>query len=579
MPPTLPYLPIRVDCVLPSTSLRARDGSMLVLPGWRMNLVCCKNDTLYVVAPEETTSVYAFRIHRGGPHALSLHFDSFADVGPNRHINNLLCFDAANDKTFLLATGGDPREQETNGTLTILELPHPSSFPSNVFPYPRLPTEASTIALPCKSTWGIDALPGTNLIAVSSNSHVVLLYELCSSDVPEIVHCLRPISTLNGHFNNIPTIAFSPVSQNRKLLLSGSIDTSFCIYDIERGGRRLYQDKQAASQIYDFFTAQSSCWSVCWLIPDAIKPVHDSDPLWFSITYPRCPLQTKWLDIPLLHDIRSRTCPNGDHTVRFRPVPSLPVYSDDDLAPDHTPGPYYEPSSTDPLSYSSCHLAETGQTHDFDSSSNSSRDNNSVLKPPPVTSYAGNPKMSPGDSELDYMRDSNDSTTNRVYIDCLDPELEDRHFVVGRQDELFLYRLGKNGSGDCCVEELQRIKPIKEENGTISARGMLRLAHVIQVPKLSALIVAQQGGRVALVRLLRSTRCNRAHSRDSSRPGVFMMMEQLIGVDKGPIAGMCINLRDSDCCELFVVRTQGTCECYELSRRKEAGLQVVSLIA
>eukprot|EP01125_Pyxidicula_operculata_P003140 TRINITY_DN1341_c0_g1_i2.p1 TRINITY_DN1341_c0_g1~~TRINITY_DN1341_c0_g1_i2.p1 ORF type:complete len:549 (-),score=180.76 TRINITY_DN1341_c0_g1_i2:388-2034(-) len=109
-----------------------------------------------------------------------------------------------------------------------------------------------------ESTWGITSCHKSPKLFVSSNSHNITMCPLDTENVP------RSTTILGGHDNNIPCVCVSP---DDKYLVSGSIDCSIKLWDIET-------KKELKRIIFPNWV-----WSTIWIKKDTIKLNKDINPV------------------------------------------------------------------------------------------------------------------------------------------------------------------------------------------------------------------------------------------------------------------------------------------------------------
>jgi CRT10 len=286
---TLPYLPIRLDCVLPATPLRDPvRHERFTLPWWRLNLLACQNDALYVAGPSDSASIYVYVIMRICSY-VTVHPVGVREVNQNAHINNIASAVTDDGRSYLIAAGGDPLQIDGRGTLTVLPLENDDGDLSSGceggrdIPRPGLTAKSTTVELPCKSVWGIDSSPDCKVLAIGSNSHRTLLLRFNPGDESTCSTELRsPLLDLVGHVSNIPCVSFTPPTQSPTLLMTASVDTTFCVYDVD-SGEKVYQDGRATEVA--FSTREHWCWAVRWLRPELFKPVSRDDAMWKALEF------------------------------------------------------------------------------------------------------------------------------------------------------------------------------------------------------------------------------------------------------------------------------------------------------
>jgi WD40 repeat protein len=581
------YIPLRVDGPVLNTYLLDGDSKRFPLARGRMNLMTSRQDTLYIIAHIEPSYAVVYSIVRSGHRLIELRAVRSHAIEPETHVNNVVLAKIKDGTPYLLATGGRPMHPaaEDVGSLTFIPLPHVELCVAAIEPIPRFSdierdndtvndadnefrtrrtaqlstwsTPATTIALTgFKSAWGLDTIPGTDLVCVSSNSHCVLLYEIAAyesrSGQKEAMRqgerlapssasslSLRLVSRLTGHFGNIPCCVFSPTSSPR-LILSASIDTSFCLFSADLNAR-LYQDMQNfATFEYDGGWG----WSACFLSDVLAKPVDIEDPVWLAAFSSRSGLQPGWLltgiwkdlrEKRALHEVQHRCVESSAGDADARP-PKIPVYDDGD-----------EDSPNEIIS------GDDG-----------------------LGSFAIGIGYSSG---ARWIHRDNESCTSsasglRVQVGRTDDE-GGGYFVVGRASDIDLYHQ-KETCGRMSVTLIQRLSlgTWRHQVG-----DMRRIVSIIKVPSLSLLVVASHRGPVFLVRLIsRLCRCCKGRNQCRETPNAIMIVEaRIAGTGVGDIAGVCVNERHEHAsyadysCELFVVRTTGNIQCYLLSRQPSFG--------
>jgi hypothetical protein len=518
----LPYRPLRVDRILPPIPLRDEAGASVSLPLWRLNLLLCKGDKLFLASPNDLPALLEFTVERGrsaGP--ITLRVSGTYELCS--HANNVALLEHSSGSTYLLATGGNPAEPGFNGTLTILPLSprgQGGSAPVSV-----------THALPrTKSTWGLDAVDGADLIAVSSNSYTTSVYKLAhgkrdgGADSPaelelEPLHCFR-----SSHFDNIPCVCFGPQpaeAGGRRLLYSASIDCSFCVYQMS-SGRRLLQD---GSHRVDNSNARSPsvrnwCWSVAAVSRCPPKLVAKHDALFGS--FERIdPRKAFWVNKQSLRAAResgtAEEAPPASAPKRRRL--SLPVYDD-------------------------------GHSED-----ESLREGDGARDEPSVTAWQAGPTWDAG------------VALPRIILETPGSTVEEQFLVVGRQETIHLYRLsGRRNRPDMAAEELQRVRPAFNVASAVEGAGSVRrIVQILQLPRLSALIVVQQGGAVSVVRLVSIPGGERKEQ-------LLMVVEGQLDVEWNPISGVCVSERRcvESSYEVWVAQVgrdgRATIACFELCR-------------
>lgn len=546
-----PYRPLRVDSILPRVELRKANGETFAMPSWRLNLMVCKNDILYLVGPDDSPAVVAYAILRGGKSPLSLSvLGEYTLAEQELHPNNAALFTSSTGSQSLLVTGGNPGEQGPNGKLVVFGLPNAGEESCR--------RQGTLLLLPLKSTWGLDvAADGSDTIAVSSNSHVVSVFRLTFSEDAEVGISrpnLEALHHLRGHMGNVPCVTFGPGVEDgsKQLLYSASIDSTFCVFDFATG-RRLYQDSQAHDHDFHGLIVKDWCWSVlalaCPPASHAIKPVYERDAVWSSLengnSRKRHWLNSMKLESRLnasLEKHEKRTCEARPGPQRVSVVAPLPVYDD------------------------CCHVEE-----------NYSR---RVGVMPGV-----GPDVTVSSQQVGPSWDVDGLNQPKVVLEVPDGDEEGQLVVVGRLDTVHLYRLscppGVFGGmrGQMLATELQSLRPqapTDSDSEDFDGHPISRISQIIQLEELGALLVVQQGGGVSIIRLVSNVPANApAANRGSLKRNVYMVLEMQLNIDWRPIVGLCVNKRDGGWglddvhYEVFIAQAKGaeraTIRSFELS--------------
>lgn len=491
------YEPLHVDEIFKSP-----------LPFWlpvgRLNLLIIKDDVLYFAATNATSIVRTYTIRRGGSHPVQLYEGSKHDI-IDAHTNNIVLIEHSNGRAYIVAAGGNPADTGPTGTLAVLALGGADKEEAG-----------SVFGLPgCKSCWGLDV--SGDRVAVSSNSHRVGLYDLVAGDDGV---ALEPCRLLSGsHFNNIPCVSFGPAGGDEaQLLFSGSIDGSFCVYT-PGNGQRICQTSIGFETNESNVDPKHWCWSVMSVADCPPKAVSSRDPV-YSCLNQADPRKAGWLDREKLAQAGvtamesaapSRKLPRS----RMKP---LPVYDDGDRRCE------------DPTAFDTDAAAETDVT-DADVA---------------VHAFAG-AKLEPSCAVLPTLQEGDwdelakeGKTQHAVYFDR-EGEGEDEHAVVfGLQETLHLYSLHlyslhrKDAHRPYVVaEKIQCVRPVLFEEEPVFLGAGKRIVKILKLPKFSALVVVQQGGGVAIVRLVKSPRLR-----------MRLVVERMLSIGSAYITGIAMHFRE-----------------------------------
>lgn len=561
------YVPLRVDEVLPRIQLRNSNGHSFGMPPLRLNLMVCKDDVLYFVGPDDSSSVIAYGIVRGGSAPLSLCvLEEYALLEQYLHANNAILFESSNGSTYLLVTGGSPAEQGANGTLAVFRIPAAGKKSGGL--------SGKLLRLPLKSAWGIDvAGDGSDMIALSSNSLVVSVFRLICREDGEggnLQPALETLHHLRGHMGNIPCVSFGPGTEDdaKQLLYSASIDSSFGAFDFKRG-QRLFQDSQSHEYYVQGVIVKDACWSVSALSTPlgsgAVKPVADGDALWSSLEASNV-RKRGWLDEKRLalnlSAMESASVRQRLNATKLAVSNSAETGS---AGLGGAPLPMYDDCCEREEEYSKSVGLRSGYCNE-----------------PKIASHRVCASWEPSDME----------ERPHVILEAPGGEEEGRLVVVGRESTIHLYRLTRrpgtrcrSGQNQIVAEEMQSLLPsvppdvpLDEVDATLS-----RISHLIQLPSLSALLVVQQGGGVSIVRLVSQVLSEPHCSPPSHNPDrlcqVFMILERQLDMLWHPIVGVCVNERKDGCgrmdvCyEVFIAQAKwnerATIRAFELSRVSE----------
>lgn len=190
-----PYYPVSCEQVYGPTFLppppheTARTFPRASSTRYRLNLLVTdgNGDSLYYAYSR--SHVARYRIHRSN--GIQLEALPATTIHPPTVINNMRVAHFAPHRggDLLLMTGGSELTGE-NGTLSIMPLPRPSPYPKHRnkrirrgrSPSRFSSVRAHTFTLPVRSAWGLAVHDETCRIAVSSNSHSVLLLSITTSN-------------------------------------------------------------------------------------------------------------------------------------------------------------------------------------------------------------------------------------------------------------------------------------------------------------------------------------------------------------------------------------------------------------
>jgi hypothetical protein len=339
------------------------------------------------------------------------------------------------------------------------------------------------------------------------------------------------------------------------LVLSASLDTSFCLYSADSCSR-LFQESHCPDEYQHGWG-----WSACFLSDVAVKPVDADDPLWMAAFSRGSKNLPGWLDRKELKGESGKV--DGSPVADRRSVLEESGESDDDRGVCMPRLPVYDDGCDDEWE----HLPQA--SNDL---------GNACIHP--TCGYSAVPRWAPkneGDDRVD--KDDTAGLLPRVQVG----QSEDgrQYFVVGRVMCVDLYVIRKSSSGGISATLVQRLQVDEGLHGSHSE--MKRIVSIVKVPKLSLLVVASHSGPVSLVRLVsRPCECCREGKKceKSDKCNAILVIEAQLPESRlgnGDIAGVCVNEGNDDACELYVARTTGRIECFELSRIKDSRCVDVSM--
>lgn len=466
---------------------------------------------------------------------------SSTELRPGLHINQMILAEQVLEQDMLVLVGGDPNEPSAPGTLSVAPLV--GTCPGNLADavHSDIVSEKTfTFDLhESTSTWGLDVDPRSGpergIFAVSSNATDVSLYQISrsASDSAEIE--LAAMHSERSHFSNIPCISFA--HDDSRLLLSGSIDTTICIYrQLNNRLRRIFQLSQVDPCLSMAGESRSWCWSVAWLHPRIPKQISRDDDVW------HCLSDRGSHEAALVVNKDRLTARRIQHAHRqtARPVAAsrsckLPVYDDihgweTEAERDTTEGVVFDHSSfraallgnsPAPLAYVFDSDTELGLGH---------------VKSP---SGAAEEAMNSADGAQD----------------------EERYFVVGRHDSVHLYAMLHHGNNNVEVNPLQvsTLPSASARAGNYGNGEWDRVFVVRQLPEISAVLFARRNGVVTIMRFVFSSKAQ------TRRP--VMLVESTIHREcDSVLVGIAVAPCSASSVELFLVWADGNAECHEISR-------------
>lgn len=551
---------------------------------FRINLLAADGDTLYFAY--STTHIARYRIYRSN--GIILKALPAVKIVPPTTINNVVVanFDSCHGGRLLLMTGGSELSTD-NGTLSILQLPTSFSDRSEKTGPFYASSVAYTYKLPMLSAWGLDVNEPNGLIAVSSNSHsVVLLTILHSRHIAHgaHVHGHEEITTNDDssarqfrlflvadpmrdiHSNNIPSVAFS---RKGDLIASASIDTTFAIYSVRpsdqqpsttpinhflqrQTSRLLAQIGQMVHPADDFHSSTERAWAVHW-VPDSFVCY-----LGRGADIP---------DLPFLRRARKRfdyqrssegwalndstmNVPQNIFQPDSHPVPHATdvVLYDDRI--DHIP-PHFQCAN-----HRDADRRRTAPQHDH-----AEVPDQSVHTPPPRAEPLHKVEFNAGgQGEQKAPRDA-----KRLLLVCYEKLIE-------------LYEVSDNLtqlSDDCLLtgDEVELIDSISYYGIYGNLREMF--TNVIEIPALRALVITGVSSGILVVRIVSGAGDDQTHGTArgkgwGSGPSLFVE-EIFMGLNN--LAGACVVERKSDCIstnsfELWMLALDGRVECRDLSSNR-----------
>lgn len=548
------YQPLDISQSLPATPLRPTPGVSADLlrerlPRYRLNLLACHGDAIYFVVDE--SSVAEYEVSR----ACGVAVVPVATHGiiPATSVNNVrvgVCNGVP--RLFMTGSAAGPAGR---GSLSVLGL----HGEKGVRRY------AETMFLPLKSAWGLDVHDETGHIAISSNSHCAVVVRLLERDEMEEVNGTqerleRVCRVLSGtHFSNIPCVRFS---RSGELLASASIDGSFALFDLSggvlEGGRRLHQSAHDSSD-------GEWCWFSHWLDPRTVKSVARHDPLWACLAEQRATnlgaTVQEILDKAAAQLPRPRMEQQERHHSAEQPVFSLPVYDDSAYADYELIGRQawiqnpVNQATTRPVTAVPERVVRVVDSVD------------GGVKRIYVGEHSQGSKSDTFNSPLRGTR-SGAATVNANGAGRDDIHENGSLLVVGKQETMHLFRVRRHAPGTTDVEELDQIRLVPNGDGRMSVflYNPARLCDMCEVPELNLLVVTQQNGvGVALIRVVEGV----------GFKGCKFVLERVIEEGEAGVIGTCVMERDSGIpflksFELFIVRTDGTIESWDIGRAANA---------
>eukprot|EP00177_Eucheuma_denticulatum_P001112 GFKZ01002018.1.p1 GENE.GFKZ01002018.1~~GFKZ01002018.1.p1 ORF type:complete len:610 (-),score=58.66 GFKZ01002018.1:122-1951(-) len=580
------YVSLSVLVTKPLSQLPAPPGELsfpTCIPVYRLNLLATDNTHLYLA--HSTSRIAVYRIHRSK--GLSLVPIASVPLPRPTTINNIRFFNSSSAGPLLIMAGGCERPAEP-ASLSILRLPTAQTVT------PEFWESADTRIRRFRydSAWGLDIYQGdaTNdpRIAFSNNSRRIVELSLANlmlgdQDVQmEAPHVLPVI-----HSNNIPCVSFSNDGQ---LLASASLDGTYAIYDMRRGGEVLYRSvRPNLNRWRDFESMEMGCWMVYWVNRKMVTSVAGGDVAWGEQRTQRN--RTRVLtpfefSLPNIHDHGLRQsvfdCMNSD-TVGKDDAP-LPLYNDagGDGQRDWVgslgcgpSAPYEGKESNDVAGVGASAPMDTESHEDYkdregaNSQEEQRRDKHMKAMQPdghemPMLNIGVGFQMDCDKCEVDEKNKRDERDDNYKLL------------LVGRRAEVTLYKVKyeKHNSIPGCGER-RRLLVEKVDMVTVYRRREPWRSgwciKVEEVPSLGVLVLAVTGLGVVLLRVSENNGRERLFT-DSTLTRIDGFASRDLVVSGTRIAGMCVVEPEGskDCVghpvEVWVAWVSGQVKCWEIWR-------------